>query len=217
MERLRDRFLFPGDLLLERLPFPGERLFDRLLLPADLLLERLLLPWDRLFDRLLLPADLLLDRLFLPADRLLDRLLLPADLLFDRLLRSADLDRLLPRAVAERLRERLFLTGERDLDFLVLVRDLEVERLRRAGDRERLDLLRRPGLRDLDLFFLRSVGDLDFLLAGDLDLDFFFWDLEAERLVGEVEGDGCWRFAGDCDCEGSFFGAGRASEGLHSV
>lgn len=188
---------------MERLPFPGERLFDRLFLPADLLLERLLLPWDRLFDRLLLPADLLLDRLFLAADRLLDRLLLPGDLLFDRLR---------ARAAGERL--RLFLTGERDLDFLVLVRDLEVERLRRAGDRERLDLFLRPGLRDLDLFFLRSAGDLDFLLAGDLDLDFFFWDLEAERLVGEVEGDGCVRFAGDC--ESSICKAGRNAEGLSS-
>lgn len=139
------------------------------------------------------------------------------DLLFDRLLRSADLDLLLARAVTERLRERLFLAGERDLDLRVLVRDLEVERLRRAGDRERLDLLRRPGLRDLDRFLFRSIGDLDFLLTGDLDLDFFFWDLEVERLVGEVERDSGRRFAGDRDLESSFFGACGDAEGLHSV
>lgn len=211
-ERDRDLRRRPGDLLRERLPRPVERLRERFLRPGDLLLERLPLAGERLLERLPLAGDLLFDRL------LLDLFPLPGERLFDRLLRSVDLERLLPpRAAAERLRERLFLAGERDLDLRVLVRDLEEERLRRAGDRERLDLLRRPGLRDLDLFLLRSVGDLDFLLTGDLDLDFFLWDLEAERRVDEVERDSCRRFTGDRDLESSFFGACGDAEGLPSV
>lgn len=105
----------------------------------------------------------------------MDRLLLPTDRLFDLLLLSVDLDRLLPLSVVERLWERFFLAGVRDLDLRALVRDLERERLRRVGDRERLDLLRRPGLRDLDCLFFLSDGETDLsFLAGDLDLDCFF-------------------------------------------
>lgn len=150
-----------------------------------------------------------LDRRLLSPD--LDLFLLPVERLLDLLFLSVDLDLLRPFCE----RDRLLRVGERDLDLRALVRDLERERLlRRAAERD-LDLLRRPGLRDLERRFFFSDGEIDSLfLTGDLDLDCFLFDvdLDAERRGEEVERESFLRSAGERDFESCFFSTSGEAE-----